>query len=47
MNDVNHNPIAGIEEIIRVLKPGGKFFYMEHIAADNNSQYGLRLIQVI
>ena len=32
-------------EIKRVLKPGGKFFYMEHIVDDANSQ--LRLVQQI
>ena len=32
-------------EIKRVLKPGGKFFYMEHILDDANSQ--LRLVQQI
>ena len=32
-------------EIKRVLKPGGKFFYMEHIADDANSH--LRLVQQI
>ena len=32
-------------EIKRVLKPGGKFFYMEHIVDDGNSQ--LRLVQQI
>ena len=32
-------------EIKRVLKPGGKFFYMEHILDDANSQ--LRMVQQI
>ena len=32
-------------EIKRVLKPGGKFFYLEHILDDENSQ--LRLVQQI
>ena len=36
--------ISGIDEIIRVLKPGGKFFYMEHIAAEQSSM--LRMVQV-
>ena len=34
-----------LSEIKRVLKPGGKFFYMEHIVDDVNTQ--LRLIQQI
>jgi len=41
------DPKKCIKEIKRVLKPGGKFFYMEHIAADSKSQYGLRLLQNI
>jgi len=31
------NPVQCIQEILRVLKPGGKFFYMEHIAAEKGS----------
>ena len=34
-----------LEEIKRVLKPGGKFFYMEHIVDDENSH--LRLVQQV
>jgi len=31
------NPVQCLQEILRVLKPGGKLFYMEHIAAEKGS----------
>jgi len=31
------DPQKCLQEIVRVLKPGGKFFYLEHIAAENGS----------
>lgn len=34
-----------LKEIKRVLKPGGKFFYMEHIVDDQDA--GLKLFQEI
>lgn len=37
------NPLQVITEVHRVLKPGGRFFFMEHVAAPEGS--GLRKVQ--
>jgi SAM-dependent methyltransferase len=37
------NPAASLKEILRVLKPGGKFVFIEHVAASRGS--GLRAFQ--
>nr|XP_006820338.1 PREDICTED: methyltransferase-like protein 7A-like [Saccoglossus kowalevskii] len=34
---VANDPEAYVREIKRVLKPGGKFYYMEHVSASKNS----------
>jgi len=39
------SPLLCLQEIQRVLKPGGKFFYMEHIAAEKGS--ALEMVQKI
>ena len=31
------SPEKAIQEIVRVLKPGGKFFFLEHVLAKNNA----------
>jgi len=38
-----HNPTLGLREILRVLKPGGRFIFLEHVAAPEGTR--LRKVQ--